>query len=89
MTDFKRKRLLLRMSGSDLARKARVSRWRLGAAERGDIELTPQEMEQIQQALRREAARLQTLSQELNSERLEELPRAAGLPFRETFLEIE
>jgi hypothetical protein len=67
MLDFQKKRIGLRISRSKLAREAHVSRWRLGAAERGDSELTPQEMEQIRQALRKEAARLQTLSQELNS----------------------
>jgi predicted transcriptional regulator len=66
MANFKRNRQALHLSQNGLSRKADVSRWKVWASEQGDYELTPDEADRIRQALRREAARLRTISQNID-----------------------
>jgi hypothetical protein len=66
MADLKSKRLGMRLSQSELARLAHVSRWRLWASEHGSCTLTPDEEDRIQEALRREAVRLNAVFQNID-----------------------
>ena len=66
MSDFKSHRLSLRLSQSDLARRAQVSRYRLWAFEQGSATLTAEEETRIKSALHREAARLASLFQTID-----------------------
>jgi hypothetical protein len=59
--EFKMKRQGIRLSLSALARKAGVSRFRLWAAEQGELALTPQELARISDALSGEAARIESI----------------------------
>ena len=57
--EFKAKRQGIRLSISALARKAKVSRFRLWSAEAGELILTPEELARIKDALHGEAVRIQ------------------------------
>jgi hypothetical protein len=57
--ELKRKRQGIRWSLSATARKAGVSRFRLWAAENGELVLTAQELGRVRDALYNEAARIE------------------------------
>jgi hypothetical protein len=66
--DFKSHRIHLRLSQMAVARMARVSRYRIFEAERGDVALTGEELERIRAALRGEVARIQAIARRLDIE---------------------
>jgi hypothetical protein len=49
-----------------LARMARVSRYRIFAAEKGDLTLTAEELERIRAAFRGEVVRIQVIARRLD-----------------------
>jgi predicted transcriptional regulator len=59
--ELKTKRQGMRLSISALARKAKVSRFRLWSAEAGELVLTPQELARLRDALHGEAARIENI----------------------------
>jgi hypothetical protein len=59
--ELKAQRQGIRLSLSGLARKAGVSRFRLWAAENGELVLTPQELARLRAALHGEAARIENI----------------------------
>jgi hypothetical protein len=59
--ELKAKRQGVRLSISALARKAKVSRFRLWSAEAGELVLTPQELASLRDALHGEAARIESI----------------------------
>jgi predicted transcriptional regulator len=68
MTDLQTHRRALRISLSAMSRMAGVSRYRLITFELGGGTLRPDEEVRIESALRREAARLASISQTFNLE---------------------
>jgi predicted transcriptional regulator len=64
--DFKAHRIHLRLSQMALSRMARVSRYRIFEAERGDATLTAEELERIRAALRSEVVRIQAIARRLD-----------------------
>jgi hypothetical protein len=59
--ELKMKRQGIRWSLSATAREAGVSRFRLWAAEHGELALTPQELDRVRDALCNEADRIQSI----------------------------